>query len=157
MTHRLALVIIAFLSATGVAAQATEAPTAPGAENTENAPQLVRSGLDAQLEDFRWVNRLIVVFADTERDPRFIQQMELINARPEALLERDVIVFTDTDPAAKSPLRQKLRPRGFMMAFVGKDGIVYFRKPLPWSVREISASIDKNPLRQQEIRDRRQP
>ena len=38
---------------------------------------------------------------------------------------------------------------------IGKDGTVYLRKPFPWSVREISRSIDKMPLRQQEIRDRR--
>lgn len=157
MTHRLALVLIAFLTATGVAAQATETQSENATESAETAPQLIRSGLEANLEDFRWLNRLIVVFADTELDPRFIQQMELLEAQPDALLERDVIVFTDTDPEAKSALRQKLRPRGFMMALVGKDGIVYFRKPLPWSVREISANIDKNPLRQQEIRDRRQP
>ncbi|MDA5555197.1 DUF4174 domain-containing protein [Shimia sp. MMG029] len=157
MTHRLALVLIAFLSATGVAAQATEATPETGTENAENTPQLVRSGLDADPEAFLWVNRLIVVFADTPRDPRFAQQMELIEAQPDDLRVRDVVVFTDTDPAAQSALRQKLRPRGFMMAMIGKDGTVYFRKPLPWSVREISANIDKNPLRQQEIRDRRQP
>ncbi|MCE8468096.1 DUF4174 domain-containing protein, partial [Rhodovulum sulfidophilum] len=32
---------------------------------------------------------------------------------------------------------------------------IKFRKPMPWNVREISRSIDKIPLRQQEVRDRR--
>ena len=59
--------------------------------------------------------------------------------------KRLVIVFSDS--AAD--------PRGFMLMLVGKDGQVYLRKPLPWSVREISRSIDKLPQRQQEIRDRR--
>ena len=73
------------------------------------------------------------------------------------LLDRDVIVLTDTDPAAQSPIRQKLRPRGFMMVLIGKDGGVKLRKPLPWTVREISRSIDKMPMRLQEVEDRRVP
>jgi len=64
-------------------------------------------------------------------------------------------VMVDTDPAAQSLVRTRLRPRGFMMALIGKDGSVALRKPLLWSVRELSRSIDKMPLRQQEIRDRR--
>ncbi|HHC29877.1 MAG TPA: DUF4174 domain-containing protein, partial [Rhodobacterales bacterium] len=57
-----------------------------------------------------------------------------------------------TDPAAKSPIRQELRPRGFALVLIGKDGFKYLRKPLPWDVREITRSIDKMPLRQDEIR-----
>lgn len=161
MTHRLPLVLIGFLATSGALAQGAETgeETAPETVETvaENAPNLIQSGLNATLEDFQWLNRPMVVFADTERDPRFAQQMELLDAFPDELIERDVVVLTDTDPAAKSALRERLRPRGFMMVLVGKDGVVYLRKPQPWSVREISASIDKLPLRQQEIRDRRQP
>ena len=51
------------------------------------------------------------------------------------------------------PRRRKFRPRGFMLTLIGKDGEVELRKPFPWDVREISRSIDKMPLRQQEIRD----
>jgi hypothetical protein len=32
-----------------------------------------------------WVNRLVVVFADTDRDPAFLRQMELLRGRPSAL------------------------------------------------------------------------
>lgn len=41
-----------------------------------------------------------------------------------------------------------------MLAIIDKDGGVKQRKPLPWSVREISRAIDKMPTRQQEIQDR---
>ena len=34
------------------------------------------------------------------------------------------------------------------------DGTILLRKPAPWDVREISRSIDKLPLRKQEVRDR---
>jgi len=63
-------------------------------------------------------------------------------------------VLTDTDPAAKSALRTALRPRGFGLVLIDKDGEVKLRKPAPWSTREISRSIDKWPTRQQEIREK---
>ncbi len=109
----------------------------------------------ATLEDFHWFARPLIVFADSENDPRFIQQMEYIAEDALRLAERDVIVVVDTDPAAKSAIRQELRPRGFMLVLIGKDGSKYLRKPFPWDVREISRSIDKLPLRQQELKDMR--
>jgi len=81
--------------------------------------------------------------------------MEYLTQRLEYLDERDVVVLTDTDPSADSELRERLRPRGFMLVLMGKDGTIYLRKPLPWDVREISRVIDKMPMRQQEMRDRR--
>lgn len=108
-----------------------------------------------ELEEYLWLKRPVVVFADSANDPRFRQQMDLLEERLDDLAVRDVVVLTDTDPSVLSPMREKLRPRGFMLVLLGKDGNVYLRKPFPWSVREISRSIDKMPLRQQEIRDRR--
>ena len=116
---------------------------------------VVFSADEVHIDDFRWIARPVIVFGDSEYDPRFVQQMALIEALPEELAERDVVVITDTDPAAKSEARTEYRPRSFMMVLVGKDGSVYLRKPFPWDVRELSRSIDKMPLRQQEMRDRR--
>lgn len=118
------------------------------AEPTE---ALAAEGID--IEEFHWLARPIVVFADSPADPRFIEQMELLSRRAVELVERDVVIITDTDPTQKSALRQKLRPRGFMLVLIGKDGGVKLRKPLPWDVRELSRVIDKMPLRQQEIRE----
>jgi hypothetical protein len=44
-----------------------------------------------------------------------------------------------------------------MLALIGKDGEIKLRKPAPWDVREITRSIDKMPLRAQEMRDRQNP
>lgn len=107
------------------------------------------------LSQFMWIKRPIVVFADSPADPRYVQQMQFITDRLDDLAQRDVVVLTDTDPDADSALRKKLHPRGFMLVLIGKNGTIYLRKPAPWSVREISRSIDKMPMRQQEIRDRR--
>lgn len=110
---------------------------------------------EIDLADFVWVARPIVVFAQTPNDPQFGQQMDLLTARIDELALRDVIVITDTNPDTPSALRTALRPRGFMLAIIAKDGRTALRKPAPWDVREITRSIDKMPLRQQEIRDRR--
>ena len=124
-------------------------------ERWEASPTEIFDGSEVDLEELRWTLRAVVVFADTPNDPRFRQQVDLLMADIDRLIERDVIVVTDTDPAAMSDVRTALRPRGYMLALVGKDGRVALRKPEPWSVRELSRSIDKMPLRQQEISDRR--
>lgn len=110
---------------------------------------------DLSLDDFLWQARIVMVFADTPADPRLQQQLDMLNADLDELAVRDVLVLVDTDPDARGAIRAKLRPRGFQMVLVGKDGGVKLRKPLPYSVREISRTIDKMPMRQQEVRDRR--
>ncbi len=121
---------------------------------TEDRTQ-VFDGAEINLDELTWEVRPLVIFADTPSDPRFQQQMDLILAEVDRLAERDVIIIVDTDDETMSDVRTTLRPRGYMMALVSKDGRVALRKPEPWSVRELSRSIDKMPLRQQEISDRR--
>ncbi|MBW4707562.1 DUF4174 domain-containing protein [Roseobacter sp. YSTF-M11] len=130
---------------------------APAAQTAEaELPEMLFVTMeDADLKQFIWKKRPVVVFADSENNPAYIEQMRLLHEREEELDARDVVVITDTDPDAKSDLRQKLRPRGFMLVLIGKDGGVKLRKPFPWDVREISRSIDKMPMRQREIREQK--
>ena len=116
---------------------------------------LVLDAAEVDLTDALWAARPIVVFGESPNDPQFLQQMDLLQSGLDDLVERDVLIIVDTDPAARTDIRLRLRPRSFMLALIGKDGHLKFRKPLPCNVREISRSIDKMPLRQQEIRDRR--
>ena len=138
--------VIAVFSA-GLSQAETAAETLPA--------ELLSDAETADLSLFLWTKRLVIVFSDSEADPRFIEQVALLAERSNELAERDVQIILDSNPEAKTALRQKFRPRGFMLMLVGKDGQAYLRKPLPWNVREISRSIDKLPQRQQEIRDRR--
>jgi hypothetical protein len=101
--------------------------------------------------DQLYVTRPLVVFADSDRDPNFIRQMELLARDYDDLAMRDVIIVTDTDPAAATEWRTKLRPRGFSLVLMDKDLKPVLRKPLPWDVREITHAIDKLPLRRQEM------
>ncbi|WP_406736890.1 DUF4174 domain-containing protein [Thioclava sp. GXIMD4215] len=106
----------------------------------------------ANLNDFVWKKRPIVVFAESPADPSFADQMAALEERWPELAARDVVVITDTDPATPSAIRRKLRPSGFSLVIIAKDGTVALRKPLPWSGREIIRSIDKMPLRREELR-----
>lgn len=108
------------------------------------------------LDEYLWEKRPVVVFANTPNDLLFKRQMELLEDGAAELAERDVIVIVDTDVDAEetTPLRKKLRPRGFQLVLIGKDGQVKLRKPRPWTVRELSRVIDKMPMRQQELRQR---
>ncbi|MBZ8118979.1 DUF4174 domain-containing protein [Roseovarius sp. LXJ103] len=146
MKYLLTLVFAGFLSAP---AMAQEAVTLPGTD-------IFVDGTDIDLNEFLWKKRPLIVFADSADDPRFLQQMEFLNARLDELEARDVVILTDTDPDTQSALRTKLRPRGFMLALIVKDGTIYLRKPSPWDVREITRTIDKLPMRQQEVRERRE-
>lgn len=119
------------------------------------APPLVQNGESIELSEFLWVKRPIVVFADSPEDPRFKEQIDRLTSESALLLERDVVVLTDTNPAARSALRRQLRPRGFMLVLLGKDGGVKLRKPHPWTVRELTRSIDKFEDRQREVEERR--
>ena len=130
----------------------------PLAAAAQDAPAPDFGPIDAAgvtLDDFLWLKRPIVVFADTPNDPAFQRQMQRINADLAQLEERDVVILTDTDPAARTEVRQRLRPRGFSLVLMDKDGEVKRRNPAPWGVRDITHAIDRFPLRRQEMLEQR--
>lgn len=130
----------------------------PLAAAAQDAPAPAFGPVDAAgvtLDDFLWLKRPIVVFADTPNDPAFQRQMQRINADLAPLEERDVVIITDTDPAARTEVRQRLRPRGFSLVLMDKDGEVKRRNPAPWGVRDITHAIDRFPLRRQEMLEQR--
>lgn len=117
---------------------------------------LVPAGISAQeasddLSSYQWLSRVLVVFADSPNDPRFISQLEMLAEEMPELEARDVVILTDTNPDAEGPLRIELHPRDFMIVLLDKEGKVVLRKPTPWTVREISRAIDKLPLRLDEL------
>jgi hypothetical protein len=131
-------------------ADAVETQAAETVEDLD--PLAPRDAAGLTLEEFVWVARPIIVFADTPNDPRFIEQMQLLAARPDPLLERDVVIIVDTDPSARTAIRTALRPRGFSLVVLQKDGTVGFRRPSPRDVREITRGIDNFSFRREELR-----
>jgi hypothetical protein len=121
---------------------------------------LAAAALDAPqapptLKELEGHARPLVVFADSPEDPKFVQQIAMIEALPEELEKRRVVVLTDTDRAARGPLRQRLRPVGFGIVLIDIDGTVAHRRPLPTSVRELINFIDRMPSRRLETGSQR--
>ena len=157
-----AALLVALAAASGPAlsqgedeAQSLEAsePVMTVLERWAEDPDTVFDASEITLDELQFIARPVIVFADSPADPLFSQQMDLLLDRIDGLVARDVIVLVDTDPSARTDARRTLRPRGFALVLIGKDGRVAQRKPSPWDVREIERAIDKMPLRQQEIRD----
>lgn len=128
-----------------------EAPAQALPQPEGGAPQ-VFFGPEGAPADWRWKARLVVVFADTAQDPAYLRQMRALEAGVPALVEREVVVVVDTDPAAHGAWRRVLRPEGFSLILIDMDGTVMLRKPAPWDMREISRAIDRFPQRRQELR-----
>lgn len=139
----------------------TMTPAAPAPEEViETPPEALdvlevfdAEGLDPA--DFLWESRIVVIFADTPADPLFQQQLRMLDRSYPGLRDRDVVVVVDTNPEGRSLIRQQLRPRGFSLVLVDKDGMVKQRKPNPWTAREIFHAIDRLPLRRQEVLEER--
>lgn len=136
-------------------------PAAPetAAEEIEVAPNpdeelLFLDAREIDVRDFIWTRRLIVVMADTPEDPQFTRQLAALRERDMEFVARDAVVIFDAHPADRSPLRQVLRPRGFVTAIIDKDGEVKARRPAVRSGRELMAVIDRFPTRRQELLER---
>ena len=88
VTVELALLSLA-LAAPGVAQTTDDSVALSDTAAADTALEAVdsmepRDAGDLTLQDFQWVARPIIVFADTPADPRFIEQLELLAERPDA-------------------------------------------------------------------------
>ena len=106
------------------------------------------------MADLLYLKRALVIFADNPNDPNYIRQIELLTRDTADLIERDVVIITDTTPKPPSEWRTKLRPSRFSLVILDKDGTAVLRKPLPWDTREITHAIDKFPSRRIEVLER---
>lgn len=107
------------------------------------------------LDAYLWEARPVILFADSPKDPRYIRQIADFEGRAAELADREMILLTDTDPAAKGPLREALRPRGFTIVMIDKDGEILIRAPHPTEADALTGLIDRTNLRQQEVKERR--
>jgi hypothetical protein len=151
------LVLAALLPFVATAQEAAAVDPSPPAVESQPAAYGPRNAADVVMADLLYVQRPVVVFADSPEDPNFIRQMELLERDLPQLELRDVALVVDTDPEARGEWRLKLRPRGFSLVLMDKDLAPVIRKPLPLEVREITAAIDKFPLRRQEMLERNPP
>jgi hypothetical protein len=122
------------------------------------------------LGDYLWKNRLLLIFSPSESytDHR-VQKGELEKQMAE-VVDRDLIVFEIfvkgesrigkspiANPMAES-LRSKfdVKPEDFAVLLIGKDGGEKLRSTEHIHVEEIFSLIDAMPMRQSEMRERRE-
>ncbi|MEM6298506.1 MAG: DUF4174 domain-containing protein [Bacteroidota bacterium] len=110
---------------------------------------------DFSLDQYRWKNRLLLVFFDTPEGKEAYQaQKQLFESKESELLERDLLIFDDQ--AVLKPYRQRFRlthtQNDFSIVLVGKDGgqkaIYDGLTPL----KRIFELIDQMPMRRAEMR-----
>lgn len=132
-------------------AQRVEPDPLPDASPLDDGSPQVLDAATVDPDQFLWTARPVVIFADTADDPAFVDQVASLRRDGRALVSRDVVLVLDSDPSANSTWRQQLRPQGFSLVLIDKDGQVKIRRPVPWDAREIGRAIDRLPLRRQEI------
>jgi hypothetical protein len=118
------------------------------------------------LEQYKWKNRLMFLFAPNRDHPSFESLHVSIVAREADVDERDLVIFEvleaapstvdgdPLDPASARQLRERFGvPAGaFGVILVGKDGGVKLDRQDRTSLEEIFALIDSMPMRQEEMR-----
>ena len=121
------------------------------------------------LRQHLWQDRLLILVAPTVDDAQLLRQRERVTARRDAVLDRDLRVFElrgdggwrdgePLDPADVASLRQEfgVDADDRLMILVGLDGGEKRRAPLDTSLTEFFLQIDAMPMRQDDIRAKRE-
>ena len=122
-------------------------------------------------------HRVLLVFAPSDRDPRYVQQMQMLEHHGAEMQERDLVllpVVTETGPQVtpetlrviRGPglsyeeqvlVRQRfhLAPEAFAAILLGKDGGEKLRVTAPVSTDRLNRTIDVMPMRKDEMKERK--
>lgn len=117
------------------------------AHAAENSMFQTLAADSATLDAYRWNKRPVIIFAPSQQDAKYLEQVRMLKQQQPALEERDIIVLTDTSPDTKSTLRSQLQPEGFEIVLVGKDGGIKLRETSPISAEVLLSTIDRMPMR----------
>jgi hypothetical protein len=127
--------------------------------------EAVKNKID--LEDYKWENRLIFIFAPSSNHPGYQAKKSEIESEIPEIIDRDLVVFELFEDGkskvgdsllgaeAVTFLREKfhVEPGKFTVILVGKDGGEKLRGDDKVSLTEIFSLIDAMPMRQQEMKE----
>ena len=119
-------------------------------------------------------HRVLLVFAPSDQDPRYVQQMKMLDHHGAEIKERDLVlisVVTQTGPRITSQTLREMRgpelsdqeqvlarhrfqvaPEAFAVVLLGKDGGEKLRAVAPVSIDRLNQTIDAMPMRKDEMR-----
>lgn len=116
----------------------------------------------AQLEQHRWQDRIILIFASSEEEQDFQEQWQDLQKETAGLEERDLVVYTifeDQSPhnltaASIKQLQKRYHSdqSPFKVLLIGKDGGVKAQQNSPIPGADFFALIDGMPMRRAEMR-----
>lgn len=118
-------------------------------------------GLAGQLQASRWQHRVLLVGAPTAAQADFQRQKTLLAAAEKGLAERDFriieVLYDQLAPADRQCWTQQLgQPlAGFRVVLIGKDSGVKRTETRPLAPAEIFGTVDKMPMRRQEMRGKK--
>lgn len=144
--------------------------------NENNIPDLMNrdqnscsSETEISLDEYKWKNRIVVLFARGAESDLYQSQMEKFTSREEGIKDRDLLfisVFEKgcskingqeiSDKSADS-LRQRLSAGNepFRIVLIGKDGTVKLQREKVVTPDELFEIIDQMPMRRREMTDGR--
>ena len=122
------------------------------------APPAAPPTLAATLRASRWQHRVLLLGAPTAGQADFLTQKKLLAAAAPGLADRDFIVLeVPFDQLATADRRTWTRQLGqppdrFSVVLIGKDGGIKQVSPRPLTAAELFGTVDKMPMRRQEMR-----
>lgn len=110
----------------------------------------------SDLSPYRNKNRLLLIFAPSKADPRWLAQNMLLAGSAADFQERELLRFDylehGGDKGAALRTRYGVKPGEFRVLLIGKDGYVASGGPTPIRLHELTAQIDRMPMRREEIK-----
>ena len=110
----------------------------------------------SDLSQYRTKNRLLLVFAPSPSDPRWQAQQSLLAGSAADLQERDLLRFDYLEhggnKGAALRTRYGVKPGQFRVLLIGKDGHVASESFSPIRLHELTAQIDRMPMRREEMK-----
>jgi hypothetical protein len=116
------------------------------------------------LQEYKWNNRVLLVFSENPEDQNYKQQFELLKGNENGLKERDLIVLTvfpdrvEIKNSTQAPdisanvLRQYYKVnKSFAVVLIGKDGGEKKRTQTILNPEELFGIIDAMPMRRAEM------
>jgi hypothetical protein len=121
------------------------------------------------LDRHLWRNRLLFLVAPSPADAEIAAQQSWLQQRQDAVLDRDLRVFQlfveqgrvddqvlAPDSVERLRARLGLSEQDRLVILIGKDGGIKRRAALNTDLREIFLQIDGMPMRQEEMRAKKQ-
>ena len=119
----------------------------------------------AELGDYRWESRPLLLFAPTNSDPRLVETLSRIGASRCDVLDRDMVVgvvvgegtstldgqVIDSEQAQQLTGRYGVGDTDFTVVLIGKDGGEKWRVNDVPSLQTVFAVIDGMPMRSREM------